>query len=82
MTDAASTIEAAKPSVGLIDKGDFGIVIYALLFVIGLLLLRDLARDWILRGVIGKLGSGLASINVQLSRLESTVTARQHHDED
>ena len=48
----ATTIEAAKPSTGLIEKGDFGIVIYALLFVIGFLLLRDLARERILRGTL------------------------------
>lgn len=73
----------AKPEAALLDKGDLGIVIYALLFVIALLLVFSLFDRLAARGVaketaagMGRIADALSALNIQISRLESRFGRR------
>lgn len=78
----ASTISSAKPDSQLIEKGDFGIVVYAMMTIIAFLLLFILAKEVISRSVqreinksLEKVADAITASTIQMVRLESSRKA-------
>lgn len=79
----SSVIHAAKPDATLIDKGEVGIVIYALLFVIAMLMLLIFSDKMIARSISRENAKSMEKVADALNamRVKLSIGTRRADDE-